>query len=72
MNRNQAPVVQTLDSATHRINQYSTDMHWENQSRHPADSDIQRLNNLGQGNKLRAMDSESSKKKNLHNYVTTQ
>ena len=72
MNRNQAPVVQTLDSATHRINQYSADMHWENQSRHPADSDIQRFNNLGQDNKLRAMDSESSKKKKLHNYVTTQ
>ena len=72
MNRNQAPVVQTLDSATHRTNQYSTDMHWENQSRHPADSDIQRLNNLGQDNKLCAMDSKSSKKKNLHNYVTTQ
>ena len=53
-------------------------MYWENQSRHhrieiyPVDSDIQRLNNLGQDNKLCAMDSESSRKKNLHNYVTTQ
>ena len=72
MNRNQAPVVQTLDSATHRMNQYSADMHWENQSRHPVDSNIQRLNNQGQDNKLRAMDSESSKKKNSRNYVTTQ
>ena len=37
---------------------------------YPVDSYIQRLNNLGQ-DKLCAMDSKSSKKKNLHNHVTT-
>ena len=34
------PVVQTLDSAIHRINRYPTDKFWENQLRYPVDRDL--------------------------------
>ena len=36
----QAPVVQTLDSATHRINHYPADNYYGNQLRYPLDSDL--------------------------------
>ena len=36
----QAPVVQTLDSAIHRINHYPTDKCQGNQLRDPVDSDL--------------------------------
>ena len=36
----QAPVVQTLDSATHRINHYPVDRYYGNQLRHLLDSDL--------------------------------
>ena len=35
-----APVVQTLDSATHRINHYPADKYYGNQIRYPLDSDL--------------------------------
>ena len=50
----QAPVVQTLDSAIHRINHYPADKYYGNQLRYPrwiviypVDSATQRLNNWG-------------------------
>ena len=36
----QAPVVQTLDSAIHRINHYPADKCYGNQLRYPLDSDL--------------------------------
>ena len=36
----QAPVVQTLDSAIHRINHYPADKYYANQLRYPLDSDL--------------------------------
>ena len=36
----QAPVVQTLDSAIHRINHYPADNYYGNQLRYPLDSDL--------------------------------
>ena len=39
-NSNQAPVVQTLDSAIHRTNHYPADKYYGNQLRHPLDSDL--------------------------------
>ena len=36
----QAPVVQTLDSAIHRINHYPADKYYGNQFRYPLDSDL--------------------------------
>ena len=36
----QAPVVQTLDSAIHRINHYPADKYYGNQLRYPLDSDL--------------------------------
>ena len=38
--RHQAPVVQTLDSAIHRINHYPADKYYANQLRYPLDSDL--------------------------------
>ena len=35
-----APVVQTSDSAIHRINHYPADKYYENQLRYPLDSDL--------------------------------
>ena len=35
-----APVVQSLDSAIHRINHYPADKHYGNQLRYPLDSDL--------------------------------
>ena len=35
-----APVVQTLDSAIHRINHYPADKYYGNQLRYPPDSDL--------------------------------
>ena len=35
-----APVVQTLDSATQRINHYPADKYYGNQLRYPLDSDL--------------------------------
>ena len=35
-----APVVQTLDSAIHWINQYPADKYYGNQLRYPLDSDL--------------------------------
>ena len=35
-----APVVQTLDSAIHRINHYPVDNYYGNQLRYPLDSDL--------------------------------
>ena len=35
-----APVVQTLDTAIHRINHCPADKHYENQLRYPLDSDL--------------------------------
>ena len=37
---NQAPVVQTLDSAIQRINHYPADQHYQNQLSYPVDSDL--------------------------------
>ena len=34
---NQVPVVQTLDSAIHRINHFPADKYYENQLRYPLD-----------------------------------
>ena len=45
-----APVVQTMDSAIHRINHYRPNKHKQNQLSYPVDSDlsgIHRLNNWG-------------------------
>ena len=36
----QAPVVQRLDSAIHRINHYPADKYYGNQLRYPLDSDL--------------------------------
>ena len=36
----QAPVVQTLDSDTHRINHYPANKYYGNQLRYPLDSDL--------------------------------
>ena len=36
----QAPVVQTLDSAIHRINHYPADKYYASQLRYPLDSDL--------------------------------
>ena len=44
----QAPVVQTLDSAIHRINHYPADSVIGFPNTYPLDSAIQRLNNWGQ------------------------
>ena len=38
--KNQAPVVQTLDSAIHRINHHPADKYYGNQLRYPLDSDL--------------------------------
>ena len=38
----QAPVVQTMDSAVHRINYYPADKHLQNQLSYPVDSDLSR------------------------------
>ena len=35
-----APIVQTLDSATHRINHYPADKYYGNQLRYPLDRDL--------------------------------
>ena len=35
-----APVVQTLDSAIHRINHYPADKYYRNQLRYPLDRDL--------------------------------
>ena len=62
MHRDQAPVVQTLDSAVHRINHYPADSvllisviltHWI--VIYPVDSATQRLNNWGQSGELFCM-----------------
>ena len=37
---NQAPVVQRLDNAIHRINHYPADKYWQNKPRYPLDSDL--------------------------------
>ena len=37
---NQAPVVQTMDSAIHRINHYPADKHKQNQLSYPKNSDL--------------------------------
>ena len=37
-----APVVQTMDSAVHRINYYPADEHSQNQLSYPVDSDLSR------------------------------
>ena len=37
-----APVVQTIDSAVHRINHYPVDKHYQNQLSYPVDSDLSR------------------------------
>ena len=37
-----APVVQTIDSAVHRINYYPADKHSQNQLSYPVDSDLSR------------------------------
>ena len=42
-----APVVQTLDSAIHRINNYPAGKYYGNQLRYLLDSAIRRLNNRG-------------------------
>ena len=42
-----APVVQTLDSAIHRINHYPGDSVIDFRNTYPLDSAIQRLNNTG-------------------------
>ena len=39
-NKQQAQVVQTLDSAIHRINHYPADKYYGNQLRYPLDSDL--------------------------------
>ena len=36
----QAPVVQTLDNAIHRINHYPADKYYRNQLRYPLDRDL--------------------------------
>ena len=36
----QAPVVQTLDSAIHRINHYPADKYYGNELRYPLDRDL--------------------------------
>ena len=36
----QAPVVQRLDNAIHRINRYPADKCWQNKPRYPLDSDL--------------------------------
>ena len=41
----QAPVVQTSDSAIHRINHYPADKYWENRLHYPLDSVIHLLDN---------------------------
>ena len=38
--RHQAPVVQALDIAIHRINHYPADKYFGNQLRYPLDSDL--------------------------------
>ena len=38
--KSQAPVVQTLDSAIHRINRYPADKYYGNQLRYPLESDL--------------------------------
>ena len=40
INNIQAPVVQTLDSAIHRINHYPAVKYYGNQLRYPLDSDL--------------------------------
>ena len=40
VDRDQAPVVQTLDSAIHRINHYSADKYYGNQLRYPLGNDL--------------------------------
>ena len=35
-----APVVQTMDSAIHRINHYPVDKHLQNRLSYPVDSDL--------------------------------
>ena len=46
----QAPVIQKLDSAIHRINHYPLEKYKGNQLRYPVDSVIHLLNNWGQEN----------------------
>ena len=46
--KNQAKVVQKLDSAIHRINPYPADTYYGKQLLYPLDSAIQRLSNRGQ------------------------
>ena len=36
----QAPVVQTMDSAVHRLNHYPADKHYQNQLIYPVDGDL--------------------------------
>ena len=36
----QAPVVQRVDNAIHRINRYPADKCWQNKPRYPLDSDL--------------------------------
>ena len=36
----QAPVVQRLDNAIHRINRYPADKYWQNKLRYPLDSEL--------------------------------
>ena len=48
----QAPVVQTSDSAIHRINLYPVDSAIGFPNTYPLDSAIQRLNNRGQLHRL--------------------
>ena len=78
VNRNQAPVVQKVDNAIHRINLYPLDsaigfpdilIRWI--LIYPMDSAIQLLGNRGL-DKLSAMDNESRRKYNVHYYVTVQ
>ena len=40
VDRDQAPVVQTLDSAIHRINHYPADKYYGNQLRYPLGNDL--------------------------------
>ena len=57
---NQAPVVQTLDSAIHRINHYPADKYYGNQLRYPLDSAIQRLNNWGLMNSIKKINNNKN------------
>ena len=54
--KQQAPVVQTLDSAIHRRNHYPADSVIDFRNIYPLDSAIQHLNNGGQLQKRQVLD----------------